>query len=134
MGYFSMLQLELDEEDNSYPSPEQQLFWRLEDLKNRLQVLNKKGASYRSGYYLLDDDVKYALPEDLHCVYYVERAIELAKRDLKNNYGIIIDEDEEQIDNEEETAQYQEVYEDPNQITIFDFIGCVLLQQLDNAA
>ena len=38
MGYFSNLAIDCldDYEDNSYPSPERQLLWRLDDLKDRL--------------------------------------------------------------------------------------------------
>lgn len=135
MGYFSMLQLELDEEEDlSYPSPEQQLLWRLDDLKDRLQFLNARGASYRSGYYLLDDDVRYALPEDLHCIYYVEKAIEMAKQDLWNHYEIAIPDEDELTAIEDQVTDEQDDYNDPNQITIFDVIVCGFIQQLKEAA
>ena len=91
MGYFSNMAIEKwisDGEDHSYPSPERQLLWRLDDLKDRLEDLITAGATYRNGYIYTDDDLRYALPEHLGDICKVERAIELAKADLLNKYGI----------------------------------------------
>ena len=85
MGCFSNFAVDLlmdEKEDHSYPSPERQLLWRLDDLKDRLEDLINKGASYRSGYIYTEDDIRYALPEHLDDICKVERAIELAKEDL----------------------------------------------------
>lgn len=91
MGCFSNFAVDLfmdEKEDHSYPSPERQLLWRLDDLKDRLEDLINKGASYRSGYIYTEDDIRYALPEHLDDICKVERAIELAKEDLLYKYGI----------------------------------------------
>ena len=41
------------------------------------------------GYICTEDDIRYALPEYLLDIGKVERAIELAKDDLVNKYGLI---------------------------------------------
>lgn len=93
MGYFSnyALDYEADYEDNSYPSPEKQLMWRLEDLQSRWEELKEYSAphsKYDAGLRLSDDDVRYAIPEYFTSVRDVERAIKLAISDLRANYGI----------------------------------------------
>ena len=90
MGYFSML--DIDHEDYSYPPPERQLEMRLDILKDRLQELKEKDAVYTNGAYLLDDDIRYVQPENLECIYHVEKAIDLAIKDLSEKYGIVITE------------------------------------------
>ena len=77
-----------DDYDWSYPSPEIQLLWRLDDLQDRLEELVAKDAPYRDGYIYSEDDIRYALPEHLFDIGKVERAIELAKDDLVNKYGL----------------------------------------------
>ena len=74
--------------DWSYPAPEMQLLWRLDDLQDRLEELVAKDAPYRDGYIYSEDDIRYALPEHLFDISKVERAIELAKDDLVNKYGL----------------------------------------------
>ena len=93
MGYFSnyALDYEADYEDNSYPSPEKQLMWRLEDLQSRWEELKEYSAPHPkcdAGLRLTDDDVRYAIPEYFTSVRDVERAIKLAISDLRANYGI----------------------------------------------
>ena len=90
MGYFSML--DIDHEDYSYPPPERQLEMRLDILKDRLQELKEKDAVYTNGAYLSEDDIRYIFPESFNCIYHVEKAIELAIKDLSNKYGIIVTE------------------------------------------
>lgn len=65
-----------------------QLLWRLDDLQDRLEELIAKDAPYRDGYIYSEDDIRYALPEHLFDIGKVERAIELAKDDLVNKYGL----------------------------------------------
>lgn len=65
-----------------------QLLWRLDDLQDRLEELVAKDAPYRDGYIYSEDDIRYALPEHLFDISKVERAIELAKDDLANKYGL----------------------------------------------
>lgn len=77
-----------DDYDWSYPAPEMQLLWRLDDLQDRLEELIAKDAPYRDGYIYSEDDIRYALPEHLYDIGKVERAIELAKDDLVNRYGL----------------------------------------------
>ena len=65
MGYFSDLaQKYIDfDYDRSYPSPEEQLLWRLDDLNNKLEELTEKDAPYRGWERLTDNDIRYAIPE-----------------------------------------------------------------------
>ena len=77
-----------DDYDWSYPEPEMQLLCRLDDLQDRLEELIAKDAPYRDGYIYSEDDIRYALPEHLFDIGKVERAIELAKDDLVNKYGL----------------------------------------------
>lgn len=86
MGYYSMA--DLDYSDFSYLSAEQQLKMRLYELKDRLRELTEKDALYHSKINLFDDDIRYSFPEDLNCIDYVERAIDLAEYDLLHKYGI----------------------------------------------
>ena len=65
-----------------------QLLWRLDDLQDRLEELIAKDAPYRDEYIYSEDDIRYALPEHLFDIAKVERAIELAKDDLVNKYGL----------------------------------------------
>lgn len=73
MGYFSNIAIDKEEqatyEDHSYPSPEMQLQWRIEDLFNRLEELhhgryNQETVDY-SDCRLSRTDIEYALPEHL---------------------------------------------------------------------
>lgn len=77
-----------DDYDWSYPAPEMQLLWRLDDLQERLEELIVKDAQYRDGYIYSEDDIRYALPEYFRDISKVERAIELAKDDLVTKYGL----------------------------------------------
>ena len=131
MGYFSALQLELDlgYEDYSYPSPERQLLWRLEDLADRLQDLEIKGAACRNGAVSSDDNIRYTLPENLSCIYDAQKAIELAKQDLFNKYGLSIPEYEEPL-----FAEQDDDFADSSQITMMDFIVCQFKKPLNKAA
>ena len=93
MGYFSNFKIDYDEEDNSYPSPDRQLMWRLEDLQSRLEELQENGEPrryYDEGLRLTDDDIRYAIPEYFVRIVDVERAIDLVIRDLELKYGIDI--------------------------------------------
>ena len=77
-----------DDYDWSYPGPEMQLLWRLDDLQDRLEELIAKDAPYRNWDMYAEDDIRYSLPEHLFDIGKVERAIELAKDDLVNKYGL----------------------------------------------
>ena len=78
-----------DDYDWSYPEPEMQLLCRLDDLQDRLEELIAKDAPYRNWDIYSEDDIRYSLPEHLFDIGKVERAIELAKDDLVNKYGLI---------------------------------------------
>lgn len=84
MGYYSNLALECLEldYDRSYPTPEKQLLWRLDDLYDRLDFLTEAGASYNSRTRLSDDDIRYAVPNYFEHIADVENAIELAMSEL----------------------------------------------------
>lgn len=77
-----------DDYDWSYPAPEMQLLWRLDDLQDRLEELITKDAPYRDGYMYSEDGIRYALPERLFDIGKVERAIEFIKDELVNKYGL----------------------------------------------
>ena len=91
MGYYTNLAAAFLNEDSdySYPSPERELFWRMDDLESRLEELRTKNACYES-YVTVPDDIRYALPEHLGTISEVKRAIEFAKNDLRNNMELIL--------------------------------------------
>ena len=76
--------------DRSYPSPEEQLLWRLDDLNNKREELMVSDAPCRNQTRLTDDDIRYAAPSYFENIGHVERAIQLAIEDLKNKYEIDI--------------------------------------------
>ena len=92
MGYFSSLALDREErEDDSVLSAECQLKQRLEDLRCRLEEIRAGDIPRRrvdEGVRLNDDEIRYATAEYFVRAVDVERAIELALRDLKRKYGI----------------------------------------------
>lgn len=108
MGYFSNMAIDMcDGKDHSYPSPEQQLLWRLDDLKDRLEELIAADCPYRSGYIYTEDDIRYALSEHLDDICKVERAIELTKADLLEKYGINLC---EEIEDNNESNSLENAY------------------------
>ena len=109
-----------DDYDRSYPGPEMQLLWRLDDLQDRLEELIAKDAPYRDGYIYSEDDIRYALPEHLFDIGKVERAIELAKDDLVNKYGLP-DPETLMIDESELVAEDRVI-----QMTLFEILPEVL--------
>ena len=109
-----------DDYDWSYPAPEMQLLWRLDDLQDRLEELVAKDAPYRDGYIYSEDDIRYALPEHLFDIGKVERAIELAKDDLVNKYGLP-DPETLMIDESELFAEDRVI-----QMTLFEILPEVL--------
>ena len=79
MGYYTNLAMSFlgEDSDYSYPSPERELFWRMDDLESRLEELRSKNGCYESHITVLDD-IRYALPEHLGTISEVKRAIEFA--------------------------------------------------------
>ena len=68
MGYYSELAIDdTYREDYSYPSPELQLKWRIEDLRTRLEDISKGKygiiARYYAGFRYSKDDLSYTPPE-----------------------------------------------------------------------
>ena len=89
MGYYSNLAIDNDAyvHDASITPPEQQLFWRLDDLRDRLDELKTSGALYGGVCNYAKNDLRYAPTGYFHTIYEVEMAIELAVEDLRNQYG-----------------------------------------------
>lgn len=81
------------EDDFSYPSPKVQLLWRLEELKTRYEELIDEDFAYQNSLILMEDDLRYALPENLHSIRHIKAAIELAELDLREKYGILVNDD-----------------------------------------
>lgn len=91
MGYFSNLAVEIcpaGRPDDSYPSAQQQLLQRLEDLRIRMEELTAVGALYWNGAAYCENDLRYVLSEYLCDIYSVEQALKLAKADLLCKYDI----------------------------------------------
>ena len=109
-----------DDYDWSYPEPEMQLLCRLDDLQDRLEELIAKDAPYRNWDIYSEDDIRYSLPEDLFDIGKVERAIELAKDDLVNKYGLP-DPETLMMDESELVAEDRVI-----QMTLFDILSDVL--------
>ena len=84
------------EDDLSYPSPEMHLRWRLDELKMRYDELADEDFAYKNPLILMEDDLRFVLPEHLYSIRHIKAAIELAEFDLMEKYGI--DTDKEQRD------------------------------------
>ena len=112
MSYYTNLACAYMNEDGDYsdPSPERELFWRMEDLESRLEELRSKNACYES-HITVPDDTRYALPEHLGTVSEVERAIEFARNDLRDKYGINLEAYIDQMNTEYENNNTDEEYE-----------------------
>lgn len=95
MGYFSNFAIDEDtcHHDVSITSPEQQLLWRLDDLRDRLDELKISGALYGGVCNYTKSDLRYAPTGYFSTIYDVETAIELAIEDLRNKYGIEVAKD-----------------------------------------
>ena len=93
MGYFSNLAAQYvpDDHDHSYTPPEKQLLWRLEDLEERLHELTTQRTGRRDeGVCFSESDLRYVLPRQFLSVSDVQKAIELAVKDLAERYGIYV--------------------------------------------
>ena len=107
MGYYTNLAAAFLNEDSdySYPSPERELFWRMDDLESRLEELRIKNACYES-HVTVPDDIQYALPEYLGTISEVKRALEFAKHDLRDKYGINLEMYIDHMDSEYEQISF----------------------------
>ena len=112
MGYYTNLAAEfLDvDSDYSYPSPEMELFWRMDDLESRLEKLRGKNACYES-HITVPDEIRYALPEHLGTISEVKRALEFAINDLRDKYGINLEAYIDKMDTEYEKNDSEGEYE-----------------------
>ena len=112
MGYYTNLAAAFLNEDSdySYPSPERELFWRMDDLESRLEELRIKNACYES-HITVPDDIRYALPEHLGTISEVKMALEFAKHDMRDKYGINLEAYVDKMDTEYEKNDSEEEYE-----------------------
>ncbi len=112
MGYYTNLAAAFLDEDSdySYPSPERELFWRMNDLESRPEELRSKNGYYES-HITVPDDVRYSLPEHLGTISEVKRALEFARNDLRDKYGINLEAYIDQMDTEYEKNNTDEEYE-----------------------
>lgn len=101
-----------------------QLLWSLDDLQDRLEELIAKDAPYRDRYIYTEYDIRYALSEHLTDISKVERAIELAKDELVNKYGL--PKPDTLISDESESVAEDCI----GQITLLDLLS----EELPNAA
>lgn len=97
-------------------------------MKDRLEKLIAEGASYRNGYIYTENNIRYALPKHLDDISKVEHAIELAKEDLLNKYGINIYKAEKTEFTEEIVLEFEseDSYE---QIALIDIILPAIMSQ-----
>ena len=107
MGFFSEENIDwMERHDKSYPTPEQRIKWRIEELQLRLSELimqETEGSggclpeSWFSddGLRMTDEDIRYTLPEHLPGIGEVMRAIELAEAELRERYRIVPETHEE---------------------------------------
>lgn len=86
--YEAYLPLVLDDFDRSYPSPERQLLWRLDDLCEALSSLPPDDVPFGFHDRYCDEELRYVPTEMLTDPAAIERAIELAKADLVNKYHL----------------------------------------------
>ena len=77
-----------DDYDWSYPAPEMQLLWRLDDLQDRLEELMLKTHHTEMDIFTQRMTLDMLCPNIFFDIGKVERAIELAKDDLVNKYGL----------------------------------------------
>ena len=112
MGYYTNLAAAFLNEDSdySYPSPERELFWRMDDLESRLEELRGKNG-YCESHITVPDDIRYALPEHLGTISEVKRALEFARNDLRDKYGITLEGYKDQMDTDYEKNNPEDEYE-----------------------
>ena len=99
-----------EDSDYSYPSPDRELFWRMDDLESRLEELRGKNVCCEN-HITVPDDIRYALPEHLGTISEVKRAIEFARNDLRDKYGIDLEACINHMKTEYEKNNTEEEYE-----------------------
>lgn len=120
MGYYSELAIEdTYREDYSYPSPEMQLRWRIEDLKSRLEDIAGGSYGVTAHYYMgcrfSKEDLAYAPPEYFSRASDIMTAISIAEEKLT-----AMEAEESDIQLKEITVP--EIEEIPGQLTIWDIL------------
>lgn len=120
MGYYSELAIDdIYREDHSYPSPELQLKWRIEDLRSRLEDISKGKngiiAHWYTGFRYSKDDLSYTPPECFCRKSDIMDAITIAEEKL----ALIMAEEIEQIEIGKRETQTEDL---PGQITIWDIL------------
>lgn len=118
MGYYSELAIEENyREDHSYPSPEMQLRWRIEDLKSRLEDILGGSYGVTAHYYMgcrfSKEDLAYAPPEYFSRVSDIMTAISIAEEKLTAMEA-------EDFDIQLKETTVPEIEEIPGQLTIWD--------------
>lgn len=124
MGYYSELAIDdTYREDHSYPSPELQLKWRIEDLRSRLEDISegKYGiiAHCYTGFRYSKDDLSYTPPEYFCRESDILDAITIAEEKL----ALIEAEETEQREIGKKKTQTEEL---PGQLTIWDVLQAKL--------
>lgn len=127
MGYYSELAIEgTYREDYSYPSPEMQLRWRIEDLKSRLEDISGGNYGVTAHYYIggqySKDDLDYALPEYFSRASDIMAAISIAEEKLA-----LMEAEESKIQLKETTMTESE--EIPGQLTICNILPKKIVEQ-----
>jgi hypothetical protein len=117
MGYFSEFDLINRENyiDQSYHGFEEQLLCRYEDLKERYLCLSRANAPARGADYFSKNDYRYSPIDCFNTLSDVYRAMEIAKEELEEKCGILIDDEvnsNKAIDEEKEE----------NQISLFEVV------------
>lgn len=107
MGYFSELAIELEENyvDYSYPSPEIQAQWRIEDLRARFDEINRPGlhkGTCPQDCIFACNDLVYVPPECfskssdiMAAIQMIEEKYALCEASIDNDDSLSIEEDEE---------------------------------------
>lgn len=118
MGYYSKLAIDdTYREDHSYPSPELQLKWRIEDLRSRLEDISmgKYGiiAHGYTGFRYSKDNLSYTPPEYFYRESDIMDAITIAEEKL----ALIEAEETEQREIGKKKTQTEELQ---GQLTIWD--------------
>lgn len=100
-----------EEGDRSYLSPLEQLIWRIEDLKTRLDELTEKGNGVFSFARISEEKIEYVSPQYFSNTSDIIKAIEIAEQKLlctAAEYSIDIDNNGEFLETEmqEETGSF----------------------------
>ena len=110
MGYYSkwIIGKESECRDHSYPGFEEQLLWRYEDLRERYFELLDIGAPHFGEERFSVNDYRYCPINEVKTVQDVYRALEIARDDLEEKCGILVDfEWEDHSEGEEEQDEDQ---------------------------